>query len=314
MPKRTPRRYADEDDDLEEETPRRRRRSRDEEDEAPRRRRSRSRDEDEDEDDEEDEPPRRSRRSRDEEDDEEDEAPRRSRRRSRDDDDEEEDDEPPRRSRRSRDAEDDEDDAEDDRGRGKKAPKLKPLRSGWSGLKVTQAKATDFPAELKLTDEEQVVAFLEDEPFVTYVQHWIDERDGKKSFICLEENCPLCDIGSDTRAMAVFNLALITDGNEPEVMQLVTGPLLFKALESHAMSKHGPLSNGYYTVSKTGGGQKGKVSYNIGHIKARDLDEDYKLEPLSDEEFEDLAKKLYTAKDVQRQTRKELSAVADELV
>jgi hypothetical protein len=276
------RRRADEDDDDrrdEEERPRSRRRDEDDEERDERPRRSRSRDDDEEDDDR----PRR-RRDRDEED--EDERPKR--RRDRDDDDEGDD--RPRSKRRARDDDDEDDEEPEERSR-------KEIRSGWSGFKEGKSKHSDFP---------------EDDPFATYHQHWIDSPPNgikKKSWTCLEDDCPLCKMGDRPRLLSLFNVIHLSTGGDPinKVMELgvkAAGQLLNFAEDR----KTGPLSKMYYAISKSGKGQQ--TAYNFRPVKDRDLEEDWEMEPLSDDELDEAMEHLYDKKIVQRPSRAQLKELA----
>lgn len=295
MPTVPRRRVRDEDDDRYDDDDRpRRSRSRDDDDEEEERpRRSRSRDDDEDED-----RPRRSRRDRDDED--EDERPRRSR--SRDDDDE---DERPRRGR-SRDRDDDDDEPKE---RGS-------IRSGWAGHKENQSKSATYAENLDVGKDPELIKFLEDEPPISYRQHWIDNPPNgirKKSWTCLEVDCPLCDIGDRPSVKTVFNVVHLNTGGRPENKVLTLGVKAVNQLLGFAEdSKTGPLTKLYYVVKKTG--TKQQSAFNFQPVKARDLEEDWKMEPLSDRDFDDFFDARYKESDiVQTQSRKQLRELAEGL-
>lgn len=295
--------YEEPDEEEQYEEPRSRRRSRDDdEEEAPRRsRRSRSRDDDE----EEEERPRRSRRSRD---DEEEEEPRRGRRsRSRDDDEEEE--ERPRRGRsRSRDDDDDEPRPRGRRSRSRdddeeEAPrKRREMKGGWGTAERAKDANADWATEVKLNSDEVVYKFLDDEPFVVYGQHWIDERKGKKSFTCLNDPdkrskpgvCPLCDIGDKPRIFSAFNVLRLEGDDDPVLEVLTAAVRLTEQLKDKGNGKNGPLSEHYWGLSRSGKGNS--TSYSQIPIKERDLKEDWDVEPLDDRDIEDFERDAYTGK------------------
>lgn len=244
-----------------------------------------------------------------------------SRRDSSDDDgDDEEEEEKPRRkvsrgssnrsnNRRSRRDDDDEEDDEKPRGR-----RSSPVRSGWGGAKETRAKSSGFAEDLDVDSGEVLTKFLEDEPFASYRQHWADWRtSGKRSFICLEDDCPLCDIGDRPSAQYLFNVADLTD--EPINKQLRVGVQALGQIENLASGKMGPLSKNYWVISrskKKGKGRGNTVAWNFTPVKERDLEEDWEMEPLTDEEFDDLVEGGYDSDIVQVSTRKELMALARE--
>lgn len=231
----------------------------DEDDEPPRRRRGRSR---RDEDEEDEAPRRRYRRSRDEEDDE-DEAPRRSRRSSRD---EDEDDEP--RSRRS-----------SERPSGNVSGK------GWKAFKQKREERSDYVKTYKLPEKEaEIIKILDDEPFSVYAEHWLDERSGKKSFVCIGDDCPLCNVGDKPRVYAMFNIVDLRDPEDPVVLPWKVSQTVADVLEGYANDKKtAPINRDdlYFSAKKTGGGKKGRVQTNLNPVKARDLLDDWDIEPLT---------------------------------
>lgn len=329
-------RRDEEDEYYEDEEPRRSRRSRDDEDEPrssrslrrskkrdddededePRsRRRSRSRDDDEDE---EDEAPRGRRRARDDDDEGEDDEPRGRRRRSRDDD---EDDEPRgRRRRRSRDDEDEDDDEEDEKPRrGRKAKGAESdLRRGWSAGQAAMDSTSDFAKALRLEESVQIVKFLEDEPYASYARHWVETGTGKertnRAYTCLRsvnKPCPLCDDVPDRpQSVSAFNVALLGDDGEVVIRTWDVGVRLFGTLKSFGTDpKIGPLTKGYYAVSKRGTGRN--TSNTVLPIKASMLEEDYDMDEPTAKQLDAL--ELYDTSVIEIPSRSDLQKLADDL-
>lgn len=202
--------------------------------------------------------------------------------------------------------------------RGAKPSSGKPpaAKTGWSGAHRTKEASSDFADELKLDDEHVLIKFLEDEPLVSYRQHWV-ERDGKKSFTCLEDDCPLCDIGDRPAGKYAFNVLLLSDG-EPVNKLWIVGTRLVNTLEAYAEdTKTGPLTKHYWSVNRTGNkGKKsgGNVQTNLQMVKERDLQEDWEIEPLEDDILDLYRKKSFDIDSaVQYQTRKQLRDIAKEL-
>ena len=239
-------------------------------------------------------------------------------------DEEEEEEETPRKARKWAKDEDDDDEEEERRpARGVRGatrstrkddddekPRT-PLRSGWAGAKRVKESSSDFAEELKFdTDEGILIKFLQDEPFTSYRQHWI-ERKGKKSFICLEDGCPLCDIGDRPSGKYCFNVLLLSEG-EPQVKVWVVGSRLFGVLEKKAEDKKtGPLTRLYWQVERTGKGSKAQTS--VDAVKERDLGEDWEMEPLEDDVLERYLKQCYDESAITVQTRKQLKDIAHEV-
>jgi hypothetical protein len=292
-------RARDEDEDYTEPD---RGRADDGDEEPPRRGRGRSR---RDEDDQDEAP--RGRRSRRDSDEDEDEAPRgrRSSRRSRD---EDEDEPRSRRSRSSRD--DDEDEPRGSRGKPNSTSK------GWSGFKAKRQETSDYVKNYALPeDQEEIIKILDEEPFSNYAEHWLDEKKGKKSYVCIGEDCPLCNIGDKPRVYSMFNVLDLRDGEEPTVFPWKVSQTVTDVLEGYAKSERtSPINREdlYFSIRKTGGGKKGRVQTNLNPVKARDLEEDWGIVPFSGKELD--AFPLYEEDDVLEFTsRKTLKVIADDL-
>jgi len=173
------------------------------------------------------------------------------------------------------------------------APKIgTTVQSGWD--MATEAlkseKSDEYVKDFKFEEEPTLVKFLGDGPFKVYRQHWI-ERQGKKSFVCLEDECPLCDLlGDEPRNKFAFTVVSISE-NGPEVFMLSAPPTLFRQLKAaHEDARKGPLNKHYWALSRTGTGPK--TTYIIDMVRARDLAEEWDLDPLSVEEALDTVEPL----------------------
>lgn len=146
------------------------------------------------------------------------------------------------------------------------------LQSGWDAALKTAKSDKKFTTEFRFSEEPQLVKFLDSTPFAVFKQHWI-ERPGKKSFVCLEDNCPLCDIGDTPRPKAAFSIVNLS-AEEPVVEILLTSPTLTRQLSGFDQDpKTGPLDRIYWSMARHGKGPK--TIYNIIPVKARDLAEDW---------------------------------------
>lgn len=153
-------------------------------------------------------------------------------------------------------------------------------KRGWGAAKKAMAESGgDFANEFKVEEDESLIKFLEDEPFASVQQHWVDEiTKGKRSFYCPGKKvCPLCKVGHQAKPQVFFNVVEIT-GEEPVVQALVAGPALTKKIEKEHQGKGGPIDRHYWRISKSGGGKKGPVTYSMSTVKARDLADDYELD------------------------------------
>ena len=214
---------------------------------------------------------------------------------------------PTKRSSKKRARDEDDDEYEDDDEEDEEyVPK-----GGWGEYKRKRAEGSNFPNNLQLGPDPQLVVFLDDEPWVTFNQHWI-EREGKKSFVCLapESDCPLCALGDGVRTINVFNVLLIEEGQEPAVFILQAGVKLSDILVKK--SERAPLTKGYFSIARTGKG--GNTNFDVQSVKERDLEEDFDVQPI-DADVLAAAKKKKWSKEacVNRQSRKDLIAIAKEL-
>lgn len=188
------------------------------------------------------------------------------------------------------------------------------IKRGWGNAEETKSADSPFAQRLKVTDEAIVIKFLEDDPYTSYRQHWI-ERQGQKSFTCLSEinpkGCPLCDAGDRPSARFAFNVALLQPDGEALIKSYEVGPRVIDQLKNiHQDSRTGPLPRHYYAVSRTGKGATSQTNHQM--VKAGDLEEDWELEELSDKQLEALKAKAYDASIVSIPSYKTLQTIAAE--
>ena len=152
------------------------------------------------------------------------------------------------------------------------------VQKGWGAVDdiAAPAQGGDFPTDFRFTEEPQLIKFLEDEPFAVYEQHWIERPKGKKSFVCIGDNCPMCDVlGDKPRGKFAFNIAVLS-GDVTGVQILTAPPLLVRQLRKiNEDDRKGPLSREFWEVSRLGTGPT--TSYNLNYVRGRDLEEEWKL-------------------------------------
>jgi hypothetical protein len=209
--------------------------------------------------------------------------------------------------RRSRAVEDDDEDVEE--------PKIRRvIRRGWAGAEAVKTAGSNFAQSLKLSEESQIIKFLEDEPYAAYRQHWV-ERQGQKSWICIEDmdakGCPLCEVGNRASQRFSFNVALLMPGSDPIIKSYDVGPRVIDQLKNfHTDSRQGPLTKHYWAVSRTGKGTTSATNHQM--VRERDLP-DFDIEPISEVDLRSLTKQAYTEDILSIPTRKELLSIAEEL-
>lgn len=227
--------------------------------------------------------------------------------------DEEGDDRP--RNRRSRD--DDDDDAGSTSG-------------GWGAWREKRAKMSNFGEEFKVDYKRRyLIRFLDDEPYATYGQHWLDDmpKGERKSYVCLGEDCPLCDMlgtqdGGKPRALARFNVVeFVEEKRDGETVMVPKhkfwemGSGVAQILEDYADDpKTSPLSDFYWQVSKSKTSKKSPTTYQINIVKDRDLWDDWGAEALTDEEFNDFLDERFDDSTIRKDSREDLEEIAEDYI
>ena len=166
---------------------------------------------------------------------------------------------------------------------------------------------------MKVSEESQVIKFIDDEPFAAWHQHWV-ERDGQKSFVCIrdleERGCPICELGNRPSQRIAFNVVLLSIGATPVLRSLEVGPRVVDQLRNlNKAPQTGPLAKHYWAISRTGKGAT--TSYNLQVIRERDLSE-WKLEALTEETIAKLSQDKYDSSIIKVPTYAELLAIASE--
>ena len=183
------------------------------------------------------------------------------------------------------------------------------VQKGWDAVDSTISVPTgDFPTDFRFTEEPVLIKFLEDEPFAVYEQHWIERPKGKKSFVCIGETCPMCDIlGDKPRGKFAFNIVVLS-GDTQGLQILTAPPLLVRQLRKiNEDDRKGPLSREFWEISRLGTGPT--TSYNLNFVRGRDLNEEWNLDPNTVQEL--VAAAVPFTADVIRETpRSEMLEVA----
>jgi hypothetical protein len=195
------------------------------------------------------------------------------------------------------------------------APAKRLLRGGWSQVDAMKSADSQYAQRLKVTEEVQIVKFLEDEPYVGWHQHWV-EREGQKSFVCIREiderGCPICETGVRPSQRVAFNVALLTSGEKVANRSFEVGPRVVDQLRNlNKAPQTGPLSKHYWAVSRSGKGAT--TSYNLQVVRERDLADEWKVSPISEEGMLRLQDNLYDASIIKVPTYADLAAIAAEI-
>ena len=196
--------------------------------------------------------------------------------------------------------------------RDQAAENRSPVKRGFGAWK--DRRAAKFGQRLTVKDKEVIIHFLEPEPFAVYGQHWVTTKEGRRTYTCLDDHCPLCDLGYDTRNVAVFNVVEMSTGSNHF---WETGPDAVKAIQEYANDEgkwYSPIdkSDVYFAVNRSKK-DNGFFTFKLQPIKARDLADDYSVDALTSEELADAQAHIFDDKVVSYQTRDFLRKLADEL-
>jgi hypothetical protein len=188
------------------------------------------------------------------------------------------------------------------------------VQAGWGAADalLKPAKSGDYPNDFRFSEDVQLVRFLENEPFSVYQQHWLDRSEGKRSFVCLGDECPLCDIlGDKARGKFAFNVLVVTDEN-PSVQIMTAPPTLARQLRAaNDDSRRGPLTKYYWAISRQGAGPQ--TAYTLDRVRSTDLAEEWELDAEKLDELAGSAQK-YGPESVYITPRAELLTIARSLI
>lgn len=188
------------------------------------------------------------------------------------------------------------------------------VQSGWDAAEKLTSSMGDFPVELKLGEDFQVIKFLDpDGPFATYKQHFLQQKTvGRRSYISLGANDPLCtklnSKPEDKRAFTVVNLSA---PGGPQRQMMIATPRLYKTLHAAHFSPQGPLNKNFWAISRTGKMQQ--TVYHLNAIKGRDLQEDWGIDEAAAEAA--IAQMTcFTKDDIKTHSWAELDEIANSLL
>ena len=195
----------------------------------------------------------------------------------------------------------------------------RPGRSGWDGVKANKEKRFTGDEFKVKPDTSYLIHFLEDRPMEggVFLEHFIKSLASNRqraSFVCLEDDCPLDDIGEKASDRALFNIAVLDDKGNATVMWWKATASVIDIIEDYADSeRNSPIDRTdlYFEVSKKDA-KNGIPAYKIDAIKARDL-KDEGIDPLTDDELDDLREDMFGADVLDVTSKRDLRDIADEL-
>jgi hypothetical protein len=154
------------------------------------------------------------------------------------------------------------------------------VASGWDAadsMLTTKKRNSEFPTDVRFSEQLQLFRFLENEPFAIYKQHWV-EREGKKSFVSIGDEDPLTVIaGLTPRPKFAFNVLNLSE-DVPEIQVLTASTMLARQLRAaNDDPRFGPLTKHYWAISRQGTGPQ--TVFNLQRVRATDLEEEWNLNP-----------------------------------
>lgn len=187
------------------------------------------------------------------------------------------------------------------------------VKRGWGAAqkKIQETSTASYADDWTPPNGETLLKFHEDEPFASVGQHWVKEiTEGKRSFNCPEDGCPLCGVGHKPRALVYFNVTPINingEAQDPQVVALKAGPMLTDVIKDANEGRGGPLARHYWILKRkeTKQGGRTKVDYTLDVLKARDLAEDLELNP------EDVAESLKNVGDLYDESIIRVTSIED---
>lgn len=220
-------------------------------------------------------------------------------------------DDKPRRGRSNR------EEPDDDSGEFGDEPPRRTASKGFKGYEKTRAATSSYADDFKLSEEEVLVKFLDDEPFATYGEHGLykELNDGQRVWVCLapDESCAICDTGHRARAVALWNIVVVPEEGKPELKVLKAGPALEKVIEQKAGLKSGPMGREYYSLRQTPGKNDGPPVYAVEVIRERELEDEWSFKPFTDDALDDWLDKAYDETFVKFPSEKQVKDVARKL-
>ena len=184
-------------------------------------------------------------------------------------------------------------------------------RPGWDAFRSLKRSSGIETFKIEEEDEEIIVKFLDEEPFAVFAQHWVSQAKGRKNFVCLGEDCPLCDVGDDPRTMVAFNIVSFDDPDNPTLKVWYTGVRLAQKLEGlNSNHRTSPINRDdlYWAVTKSGTGTN--TQYNLLPVTADNLGD---ITPLDEGELEEFMDSRYDISVIKLPSREELEELVEEI-
>jgi hypothetical protein len=164
------------------------------------------------------------------------------------------------------------------------------VSSGW-GAPAEERRETVKAPNLILKDKgKRIVKILDDEPPVKYKRHYLNST--KRYYTCLQQGCPLCQAG--VRASWTFMINVVDMTDDPsEVKAWTFGNEVATQLQSHAEDRDITDSKWYFHVYHEKIANRDAPATRVLPLKARDVEEDYSIQALTEDELATLEDECY---------------------
>ena len=205
------------------------------------------------------------------------------------------------------------DDEEDDNDNAARSNASRVIKRGWAAAEKMQNSTSQYAQRLRVTEDQIIIKFLEDAPYATFKQHWV-ERSGQKSFTCIadldDRGCPLCKAGNRPSMKFSFNVALLSKDGEHSVKSYDVGLRVIDQLKNFDQDpRQGPLGKHYWVVSRSGKGATSATNHQM--LRDRDL-EDWGYTALTDADLKALMRDVYGPEIIQIPSYKDLANIVSE--
>jgi len=135
-------------------------------------------------------------------------------------------------------------------------------------------------SHFKFSEEQELIAFVDGQPIDVFDQHWLNNREGQKSFRCLEEECPLCAAGDSPSPRFTFSILHFEEENgeiDPTIKLMTVGVKALKQLKAidEDPKRGGPLEGKFFSAYRTG--KKRDTVHTFTPVKLRDVEEDWEI-------------------------------------
>jgi hypothetical protein len=186
-----------------------------------------------------------------------------------------------------------------------------PVGSGW-GAPAEERRETVKSPNLVLKDAgKRILKLLDEMPPVKYKRHYINSK--KRYYTCPQTECPICKAGVRASWTFVMNVVDMTD-DPSEVKTWTFGNEVAAQLQSLAEDKalDDPLQ--YFQVYHEKIANRDAPATRVQRLKARDLQEDHSIEPLTEDEILALEDERFGEEIVFINTRDYLEGIAEDVV